>query len=52
MVFSKMVQDYQSMECMRYSVQVGETWGPQDVDDVIERAPLVVVDRTPGEFIM
>ena len=32
-VFSTLVRAYQSMEHLRHSIQVGEAWGPQDVDD-------------------
>ena len=32
-VFSKLVQAYRSMECLRNSVHAGEIWGPQDIDD-------------------
>jgi len=32
-VYSKLVRPYRTMECLRHSIQAGETWGPQDVDN-------------------
>ena len=32
-VFPRLVRAYRSMERLRYSIQAGEVWGPQDVDD-------------------